>query len=171
VNGIEWDLSVSKEELKTNVVDRSIEGKRNPQNPKLWLAAIQTEARHGSKKEAEILIAKALHECPNSGILWAANIEMAPRPLRQGKSGDAFKIMWMCSEWFSVKVVFCGFTCAEKGSGCSEMQFINDKRPEGMAPRGIFSAAAQCSLLSYQFTTYYNWHPVGDQVHSRIFGY
>ncbi|GKC91615.1 protein stabilized1 [Tanacetum coccineum] len=57
----------------------------------LWLAAIRTEARHGSKKEADILMAKALQECPNNGILWAANIEMATRPPIQGKSGDALK--------------------------------------------------------------------------------
>ncbi|GKE71556.1 protein stabilized1, partial [Tanacetum coccineum] len=46
----------------------------------------------GSKREDEILMAKALQEfvqlqiykeCPTSGILWAAIIEMAPRPQRQ----------------------------------------------------------------------------------------
>ncbi|GJS86953.1 protein stabilized1 [Tanacetum coccineum] len=138
--------------------------KRNPHNPELWLAAIQTEARHGSKKEAEILIAKALHECPNSGILWAANIEMAPRPLRQGKSGDAFKIMWMCSKALKLRNAI-NMTESERGLlipfpvPMSIVLMI-----AGMAPRGIFSAAAKCSLLSYQFTTYYNWHPVGDQI-------
>ncbi|XP_020415660.1 protein STABILIZED1-like [Prunus persica] len=48
---------------------------KNPHNPQLWLAATRTELRHGNNKEADILMAKALHECPNSGILWAAYIE------------------------------------------------------------------------------------------------
>ena len=44
------------------------------------------------------------------------------------------------------------------------------KRPAGMVPRGIFIAAAQSSLSSNPFTTYYNFRPVGDQV-KRLNGY
>lgn len=47
--------------------------------------------KHASKKEADNLISKALQECPNSGILWAAAIEMVPRPQRKTKSMDALK--------------------------------------------------------------------------------
>ncbi|KHN36627.1 Pre-mRNA-processing factor 6 [Glycine soja] len=65
--------------------------KKNPQNPELWLAAVRAELKHGYKKEADILMAKALQECPNSGILWAASIEMVPRPQRKTKSADAIK--------------------------------------------------------------------------------
>lgn len=65
--------------------------KKNPQNPQLWLAAVRAELRHGFKKEADILMAKALQECPNSGILWASQIEMVPRPQRKSKSADALK--------------------------------------------------------------------------------
>jgi pre-mRNA-processing factor 6 len=65
--------------------------KRNPQNPELWLAAVRAELKHGHKKEADNLMAKALQECPNSGILWAASIEMVPRPQRRSKSMDALK--------------------------------------------------------------------------------
>ncbi|XXG85540.1 hypothetical protein AAC387_Pa11g0599 [Persea americana] len=65
--------------------------KKNPQNPKLWLAAVRAESRHGNKKEADILMAKALQECPMSGILWEASIEMVPRPQRKTKSMDALK--------------------------------------------------------------------------------
>ncbi|KAI9128319.1 hypothetical protein K1719_001312 [Acacia pycnantha] len=36
-------------------------------------------------------MAKALQECPNSGILWAMSIEMVPRPQRKSKSMDALK--------------------------------------------------------------------------------
>ncbi|KAJ1410619.1 Tetratricopeptide-like helical domain superfamily [Sesbania bispinosa] len=49
------------------------------------------ELKHGYKKEVDILMAKALQECPNSGILWAASIEMVPRPQRKTKSMDALK--------------------------------------------------------------------------------
>ncbi|KAL3631566.1 Protein STABILIZED1 [Castilleja foliolosa] len=61
------------------------------QNPELWLAAVRAEARHGLKKESDVLMAKALQECPTSGILWAALIEMVPRPQRKTKSKDAKK--------------------------------------------------------------------------------
>ncbi|RCV17769.1 hypothetical protein SETIT_3G246400v2 [Setaria italica] len=66
-------------------------GKKNPATPELWLAAILAELRHGNKKEADALLAKALQECPTSGILWAAVVEMAPRPQCKGKSSDAIK--------------------------------------------------------------------------------
>uniref|UniRef100_A0A452YKD7 Uncharacterized protein n=1 Tax=Aegilops tauschii subsp. strangulata TaxID=200361 RepID=A0A452YKD7_AEGTS len=65
--------------------------KKNPATPELWLAAIRAELRHGNKKEADSLLAKALQECPTSGILWAAAIEMVPRPQRKSKSSDAIK--------------------------------------------------------------------------------
>ncbi|KAJ8624261.1 hypothetical protein MRB53_032791 [Persea americana] len=64
---------------------------KNPQSPKLWLAAVRAESRHGNKKEADILMAKALQECPMSGVLWAASIEMVSRPQRKTKSMDALK--------------------------------------------------------------------------------
>jgi len=65
--------------------------KKNPATPGLWLAAIRAELRHGNKKEADALLAKALQECPTSGILWTASIEMVPCPQREGKSLDAIK--------------------------------------------------------------------------------
>jgi pre-mRNA-processing factor 6 len=65
--------------------------KKNPATPELWLAAVRAELRHRNKKEADALLAKALQECPTSGILWAAAIEMVPRPQRKAKSSDAIK--------------------------------------------------------------------------------
>ncbi|CAL0332905.1 unnamed protein product [Lupinus luteus] len=65
--------------------------KKNPQNPELWLAAVRAEFKHGHKKEADNLMARALQDCPKSGILWAASIEMVPRPQRKTKSMDALK--------------------------------------------------------------------------------
>ncbi|KAF7127972.1 hypothetical protein RHSIM_Rhsim11G0018300 [Rhododendron simsii] len=65
--------------------------KKNPQSPELWLAAVRAESRHGYEKEADILMAKVLQLCPNSGILRAASIEMVSRPQRRTRSMDAFK--------------------------------------------------------------------------------
>uniref|UniRef100_A0A1J3G438 Protein STABILIZED1 n=1 Tax=Noccaea caerulescens TaxID=107243 RepID=A0A1J3G438_NOCCA len=64
---------------------------KNPQAAELWLAAIRAELRHDNKGDAERLMSKALQECPKSGILWAADIEMTPRPRRRTKSLDALK--------------------------------------------------------------------------------
>ncbi|KAM5546596.1 hypothetical protein ABKV19_002401 [Rosa sericea] len=67
--------------------------KKNSRNPELWLAAVRAELRHGNKREADTLMAKALQEqeCPNSGILWAASIGMVPGPQRKTRSLDAYK--------------------------------------------------------------------------------
>ncbi|KAJ0836509.1 hypothetical protein HanRHA438_Chr16g0767781 [Helianthus annuus] len=41
------------------------------------------------------------------------------------------------------------------------------KRPAGMTPRGVFSAAAQSCLSSNPFTTYYNLHHIGEVIRQR----
>ena len=46
----------------------------------------------GERKEmAHGLMAKALQECPSSGILWAESVAMESRPQRKTKSVDALK--------------------------------------------------------------------------------
>lgn len=59
---------------------------KNPKNDQLWLEAIRVELRAGMKDIANAMIAKALQECPNSGILWAESIFLEPRPQRKTKS-------------------------------------------------------------------------------------
>ena len=49
------------------------------------------EIRGDKKSIAEGLMAKALQECPASGILWADAIFMETRPKRKTKSVDALK--------------------------------------------------------------------------------
>lgn len=49
------------------------------------------EIRGERKSIAEGLMAKALQECPTSGILWADAIFMESRPKRKTKSVDALK--------------------------------------------------------------------------------
>ncbi|XP_020256952.1 protein STABILIZED1 [Asparagus officinalis] len=66
--------------------------KKNPQNPEVWLAAIRAESRHGIKKEADSLMAKALQGIsPSSEFCGCCFDEMAPRPQRKAKSADALK--------------------------------------------------------------------------------
>lgn len=59
---------------------------KNPKNDYLWMEAIRVELRAGMKEIANSMMAKALQECPTSGILWAESIFMEPRPQRKTKS-------------------------------------------------------------------------------------
>jgi pre-mRNA-processing factor 6 len=64
---------------------------KNPKNPDLWLESIRLERRSGNEKLAVTLTAKALQDCPNSGLLLAENIITAPRVEQKSKSADAIK--------------------------------------------------------------------------------
>ncbi|KAH6821826.1 pre-mRNA splicing factor-like protein [Perilla frutescens var. hirtella] len=46
----------------------TIARKKNPRTPQLWLAAIRAESRHGHNKEADVLMARALQECPSASL-------------------------------------------------------------------------------------------------------
>lgn len=64
---------------------------KNPKTPELWLEAIRLERRAGHAKLAETLMARALQECPNSGLLLAESILTAPRVEQKSKSTVAIK--------------------------------------------------------------------------------
>jgi pre-mRNA-processing factor 6 len=64
---------------------------KNPKTPELWLEAIRMERRSGNDKLAGALMARALQECPTSGLLLAENIATAPRVEQKSKSADAIK--------------------------------------------------------------------------------
>ena len=64
---------------------------QNPKNPELLLEAIRLERRSGNTKLAESMMAKALQECPNSGLLLSENIMTAPRVEQKSKSADAIQ--------------------------------------------------------------------------------
>lgn len=49
------------------------------------------EMEAGSKAQALATMAKALQECPKSGLLWAESIFLENRPARKTKSVDALK--------------------------------------------------------------------------------
>ena len=90
-----WQLAIRLEERAHGATKaRSIAEfarLKNPKQPELWLEAIELESRAGNDKLAANLMAKALQECPDSGILWAHEICSAPRPQQKGKSLEALK--------------------------------------------------------------------------------
>lgn len=63
----------------------------------LWLECVQLERRHlssnnnGGEKHVATLMAQALQECPNSGILWAEDVLTCPKAQQKSKSMDALK--------------------------------------------------------------------------------
>ncbi|XP_076648059.1 pre-mRNA processing factor 6 [Halictus rubicundus] len=91
-----WRLLAQLEHRKGQVTKaRSVLEKarlKNPKNAELWLEAIRNELKSGGVRDmANTLMAKALQECPTSGLLWAEAIFMEPRPQRKTKSVDALK--------------------------------------------------------------------------------
>ena len=64
---------------------------KNPKTPELWLEAVRLERRNGNPKLADTLMARALQECPNSGILLAEDIEQAPKVGKKAKSTVAIQ--------------------------------------------------------------------------------
>lgn len=91
-----WRLLAQLEHRKNQVTKaRSVLEKarlKNPKNAELWLEAIRNELKSGGARDmANMLMARALQECPTSGLLWAEAIFMEPRPQRKTKSVDALK--------------------------------------------------------------------------------
>lgn len=61
---------------------------RNPKQEGLWLEAVRLERRAGNDKGAGALMAKALQECPGSGVLWAEEILVAQRAEQKSESKE-----------------------------------------------------------------------------------
>ncbi|RLN71929.1 hypothetical protein BBJ28_00015319 [Nothophytophthora sp. Chile5] len=90
-----WTLS-SRLEEKMNGVTKArsvleLARLKNPKNDVLWLEAARLEARWDNPKGQEMLMAKALQECPESGILLAESIDIAPRAQQKRASFTALK--------------------------------------------------------------------------------
>ena len=62
---------------------------KNPKQPQLWAYAVQVELAAESTETAKTLLSKAIQECPDSGLLRAMSIEMAPKPQKKAISYDA----------------------------------------------------------------------------------
>ncbi len=89
-----WVCMSNLEEKSSAAKARSLLEKArlmNPKNPELWLAAVRVEMRAGNPKVAQTMMAKALQECPNSGLLWAETIEMETPQQKKAKSVEALK--------------------------------------------------------------------------------
>jgi len=66
---------------------------KNPNNPDLWTEAIKLELESSNTpKPAQLLLAKALQECPKSGKLWALAIQMDKKPEKRMRCVDALKV-------------------------------------------------------------------------------
>ena len=55
------------------------------------MESIRMELRADNQSQARTIMAKALQDCPTSGLLWSEAIFMEPRPARKSKSVDAIK--------------------------------------------------------------------------------
>ncbi|CAI5731601.1 unnamed protein product [Hyaloperonospora brassicae] len=90
-----WTLSSRLEEKLNGVTKaRSVLEMARLKNPKtdlLWLEAARLEARWNNPKGQEMLMAKALQECPESGVLLAESIDIAPRAQQKRASFTALK--------------------------------------------------------------------------------
>ena len=63
-----------------------------PKNPDLWLQSIRFEhSIPGNEKLAEALMARALQECPDSGVLWSEQLMLCTKQQQKSKSMDALK--------------------------------------------------------------------------------
>ncbi|KAF1335881.1 Pre-mrna-processing factor, partial [Globisporangium splendens] len=90
-----WILS-SRLEEKMNGVTKArsvleLARLKSPKNDRLWLEAARLEARWDNPKGQEMLMAKALQECPESGLLLAESIDIAPRAQQKRASFTALK--------------------------------------------------------------------------------
>ncbi|DAZ94485.1 TPA: hypothetical protein N0F65_003419 [Lagenidium giganteum] len=90
-----WILSSRLEEKMTGVTKaRSVlelARLKNGKSDQLWLEAARLEGRFNNPKGQEMLMAKALQECPESGILLAESIDIAPRAQQKRASFTALK--------------------------------------------------------------------------------
>jgi pre-mRNA-processing factor 6 len=64
---------------------------KNPKSEHLWLEAVRLESRSNNSKMTETLMARALQECPKSGLLLAETILTASRVDKKSKSATAIK--------------------------------------------------------------------------------
>uniref|UniRef100_A0A671L2J6 Pre-mRNA-processing factor 6 n=1 Tax=Sinocyclocheilus anshuiensis TaxID=1608454 RepID=A0A671L2J6_9TELE len=145
----------------------------------ILLESVRLEYRAGLKNISNTLMAKALQECPNSGILWAEAVFLEARPQRKTKSVDALKkcehdphvllavakLFWSerkvtkAREWFlrTVKIepdlgdAWAFFYKFELQHGTEEQQREVKKRCENAEPRhGELWCAESKHVLNWQ---------------------
>jgi pre-mRNA-processing factor 6 len=92
---------------------------KNPKNPTLWIEAVRLERRAGNDVQANTLLAKALQECPQSGLLLSETIVTAAKPERKSKSAQAIQ---RCPEDPHVIVAVARLFASERSSTGKQKQ-------------------------------------------------
>lgn len=64
---------------------------RNPKNPQLWAERIRLEINANNTHQSKVLLAKALQDCPTSGIIQAEALWMEPRATRKPRAVEGMK--------------------------------------------------------------------------------
>jgi len=103
---------------------------QNPKNPELWTESVRVELRgqQPNVAQAKTLMAKALQECPKSGLLWSENIwSLSPRTQRKPLSLEAIKAVDNDPILFvTVARIFWGERKLEKASSWFEKAIVLD---------------------------------------------
>jgi pre-mRNA-processing factor 6 len=90
-----WILA-ARLEVKASVVGKARtildQGRlRNPKDPQLWAESIRIEINAKNDHHAKNLLAKALQECPTSGLIQSEALWMEPRPTRRMRAVEGLK--------------------------------------------------------------------------------
>lgn len=103
---------------------------QNPKNAELWVESIRVERRATppNTQQAKILMAKALQECPKSGLLWSENIwYLQPRTQRKPQSLEAIKTVDNDATLFvTVARIFWGERRLDKAMNWFEKALVLD---------------------------------------------
>ena len=62
-----------------------------PREEQLWLAAVRVEVRAGQTRAAQATLARALQECPHSGVLWAEMVSSGLGGAAKNRAVDALR--------------------------------------------------------------------------------
>jgi len=62
-----------------------------PLDEDIWIASIKLEIKSDNIKISQNLLSQALQKCPNSGKLWALQIELEPAATRKPQVNNALK--------------------------------------------------------------------------------
>jgi len=81
---------------------------KHPNSPDVWLASLRLEARAGETARAENLLARALKQLPDSGLLWAELVDMAP-PNQRKVCGAFSGVFALDGQQITLLLTFLGF--------------------------------------------------------------
>jgi tetratricopeptide (TPR) repeat protein len=99
-----------------------------PKNAELWTESVRVERRANNIPQAKVLMAKALQEVPDSGLLWSESIwYLEPRTQRKPRSLEAIRKVDNDPILFvAVARIFWGERRLEKAQGWFEKAVLLD---------------------------------------------